>query len=404
MKVLHINTSDQGGAATAIIRIHLALLEKKIDSKILFLRKNSDIPAADDFHSWFKRNKRASLIKRVSVRIISKITALSKKKEAVRSKMSRVEVFTFPTSEYDITEHPAYKEADIVQLNWVSGFLDEASFFRKNKKPVIWRMADLYVCGGGNHYETGFPFTEFQTEIASNLAIRKKALESSKITLVAISHWVKQKAEQSDLLKRFGKYVIHNGIDGDKFKLLDKSACREIFSLAPEGKVILFGADRVNNARKGLNLCLEALDSLALPPNTRLCVFGTVKGKLRQNITNIGRIEDGRLLSALYSAADLFIMSSIEEAFGQVTIEALACGTPVVSFPTGGSVDVITSGFNGILADNFTSKALADAISTALNLSFDRKSIRADTLRRFNINDKADQYIELYKKQLCLKF
>src|SRR5688500_14252993 len=119
-----------------------------------------------------------------------------------------------------------------------------------------------------------------------------------------------------------------------------------------------------------------------MPEEITFCIFGSVKDSLRNNIANTGRIEDDRLLSMLYSAADLFVMSSIEEAFGQVTIEALSCGTPVVSFPTGGSLDIINHGVNGVLAKDFTAQALADAISTALNFSFDRAAIRADTLAR----------------------
>ena len=93
-------------------------------------------------------------------------------------------------------------------------------------------------------------------------------------------------------------------------------------------------------------------------------------------------------------------MSSIEEAFGQVFIESLACGTPVASFPNGGGLDIIKNGFNGFLAEDFTSSSLANTINKTLNTTFDKEAIRKDILERFNIEDKADQYIKLYESIL----
>jgi glycosyltransferase involved in cell wall biosynthesis len=396
VKILHINTSDYGGAATAIIRIHLALLEKGIDSKILLLKKTKDIPHTYSFHERSDRKKRQNIVRRVFNKIIAVFFPVRDNRNLIRDKMSKVEVFSFPTSKYDITQHPLYKDADIIQLNWVSGFLDEPSFFKKNKKPVVWRMADLYACGGGNHYETGFPFDDFKRELAQNYAIRKKALAFQKISLVPISNWVKAKAEQSDMLKNFSKHVIHNGINVNIFKPINRQFAREVFSLPVNDRIILFGADGIHNERKGFSLLLKALSILTLPKDTTLCVFGSVKDSLPAGIVNVGRVNDERLLCVLYAAADLFVMPSIEEAFGQVTIEALACGTPVVSFPNGGGVDIIVSGQNGVLAKDFSANSLADAISLALNTSFDRASLRKHTIESFNINDKADQYISLY--------
>ncbi|WP_245896527.1 glycosyltransferase [Flavobacterium sediminis] len=121
------------------------------------------------------------------------------------------------------------------------------------------------------------------------------------------------------------------------------------------------------------------------------------------DIISLGEIQDERLLALLYSAADLFIMSSIEEAFGQVTIEALACGLPVVSFPTGGSIDIIKEGENGILAKDFTANELAKAIAKALSQSFDLQVITDDVQKRFDIKDKVSEYRNLYETILQLK-
>lgn len=398
MTILHINTFDHGGAATAIIRIHLALLEKGVDSRILFLKSSRDIPFSDSFQRWLQGKKR-SLFNRVVTRIKRHTDPVEKGKLRLKGQLSKVEVFSFPTSVYDVTEHPFYKDADIVQLNWVSGFLDEPSFFKKNKKPVVWRMADLYACGGGNHYVTGFPFAEFRDELKVNYALRKKILTGQNITMVPISNWVKDQAEKSELIREFPTHVIHNGLKRESFRVFPQQFAREVFSLPRDGKIILFGADRIQNKRKGFNLLLESLIHINLN-HVNLCVFGSVKDTLPDNIINVGRIEDERLLSLLYSAADIFVMSSVEEAFGQVIIEALTCGLPVVSFPTGGSLDVIEQGVNGVVARDFTSVSLGQAVAAALSTPFNREMIATAALERFDISLKADEYICLYKKLL----
>jgi glycosyltransferase involved in cell wall biosynthesis len=391
MKILHINTNDKGGAATACIRIHLGLLERGIDSKILFLnRTNKDIPQCYQFH------KKITLVNRL-VNRLEKVAF--KYRKSIKEKYPEVEWFTNPNSPYDITEHPLYKEADIIQLNWVSGFLDEPGFFKKNIKPVIWRMADLYTCGGGYHYEKGFPFGELGKVLQRNAAIRKKSLAQANVTFVAISEWVRQKAKESELIGSFPLSIIHNGLDFSIWYPKDKILARKQFNLPLDKKIILLGADITRTERKGFNRAIEAIVQLGNDEFIAV-VFGNYSGHLPDGFINIGKIKNEHDLNTLYSAADYFLMPSIEEAFGQVTIEALSCGIPVVSFPNGGSLDILKTNKNGVLSTDFTSDALLSALKVALSSDFDLKFIMQDVKDRFNIHDKIDQYIELYENLL----
>ncbi len=392
MKVLHINTMDEGGAAVACTRIHLGLLAKGIDSKILLLKKKRNI----------SETYRFEIIKKSFLdKVFLKLKYIFIKNEA-RNKMlnmSVVEIFSYPTSAYNILNHPLYKEADIIQLNWVSGFLDEPSFFANNTKPVVWRMPDLYACGGGNHYEVGFPFNLYENELKANTEIRRKFLNGKNITFVPISNWVKQKAENSVLIADFPKKLIHNGLDFSIFKPIDKKVARELFNLPQDKPILLIGADKLNVPRKGLKIALEAIGKMNLK-DYNIVIFGNVTFEIPEKFIYLGAVTDERLLPALYSAADYFLMTSIEEAFGQVTIEALACGVPVISFPNGGSVDIIKNNINGILAKDFTAEALVNAINLAFLTNFDSEIIIKDVKLRFNIIDKVKEYIELYKMVL----
>ena len=127
------------------------------------------------------------------------------------------------------------------------------------------------------------------------------------------------------------------------------------------------GADITRTERKGFNRAIEAIVQLE---NDELIavVFGNYSGHLPDGFINIGKIKNEHDLNTLYSAADYFLMPSIEEAFGQVMIEALSCGVPVISFPNGGGLDIISTYMNGVLATDFTSEALSNAIKTYLQL------------------------------------
>jgi glycosyltransferase involved in cell wall biosynthesis len=111
-------------------------------------------------------------------------------------------------------------------------------------------------------------------------------------------------------------------------------------------------------------------------------------------------VGNNRLQSPYYSAANYFVMPSFQEAFGQTPLEAMACGTPVVSFPCGIASDLINEN-NGIVCEDFTADALANGIKTAMSREYDPKIIREDVINRFSYDKIAQQYIELYKKVLA---
>ena len=393
MKILHINTSTSGGAATACLRIHQSLLKQGIESKVLVLHKTKDIPEVYQFDYW--EDVKSKIHK--TYKILRK-RFFEKNLDRIKSRLPESAVsFSFPTSPYDITTHPLYKDADIIVLNWVSGFLDESSFFKKNTKPVIWRMADLYVCGGGNHYEKNFPYDGYYKYLKYNYDLRKKLLKDQNLFLVPISTWTQKKAEESELTNRFPMTIIHNGLNFERFKPFNKTFARDFWNLPPDKTILLFGADGISDPRKGLDYLLEAVKKID-SKDINICSFGGICHS--DKIISVGRISDDRLLSLLFSAVDYFIMPSIEETFGQVTIEALACGVPVVSFPNGGSKDIIINGFNGFLTDEFSSSSLQKTILKALQTSFNTEKIRLDTFNRFNIKDKAAEYIQLFNQIL----
>lgn len=395
MNILHINTLDRGGAANACFSINKALNDLGVNSHVMVLNQTKKRENVSVYNYWENVDSKYKSFKKMFKQVVYD-RQLRHLHEALPPYPG---VFSFPETIYDITETTLYQEADIIQLNWTHAFLDEPSFFSKNKKPVVWRMADLYITGGGPHYELGFPYSTFTDIISKNLEIRKQALSSPNLnlTIVPISNWCYEKAEQSDLTKEFNKRIITCGIDPSTFNILDKEICRRVLNLPLHKKLILVGADSLNDERKGFKFLVEALKNLDTK-NIAIVTFGS--GKLDNLPTiNLDFINDTRLLHQLYYACDLFITPALEEAFGQTSIEAMACGLPLVSFQTGGALEIFkTKKTIGVLAKDFTSEALSEAIQHALNTNYDSNEIIEYTFSNFNIEKKASEYIDLYKQ------
>lgn len=150
----------------------------------------------------------------------------------------------------------------------------------------------------------------------------------------------------------------------DVFRPRDKETCRDLLGLPQDRFLLLFSASSVSDPRKGVGHLVEAMRLLTLPDVTTVCA-GYYDERQRPDLPDLrvmGQINDPRRLAMLYSAVDLFVGPSLEEALGQVYIEAAACGTPSVGYPIGGVPEAITDGVTGRVAHAVDPTALAAAI------------------------------------------
>jgi len=418
MKILHINTYDSGGSAIAAIRLHKELLSQGYDSNFLFLYQSFYSIPNSFYYSDTKKKETNFFIrqfKKLKKKIYSKPTEASKNRNKLLNKSSGYEMFSFGTTDFDITTQRLYKEADIIHLNWVSGFLDY-SFFEKNAKPVVWTLHDMNPFTGGCHYSSSC--VKFKTEcrncpqllntinpdssfIDQNYKI--KMLYGQQIVIVTPSEWLRKLAASSRLFNHLKTYHIANCIDFSVFKPLDKIHCREILNIPIGDKVLLFVSDNYENKRKGFDLMIGAL---ALLDNTGLTLvaIGGNNNKLQllNKVLYLGSVLDERLLPVAYSATDAFVLPSREDNLPNVMLESLACGTPVISFQVGGMTEVIKEGLNGILVKETTSTSLSYAISDFFEgkFNFNSNKIRENAELMFKSSIQADKYLEVYKKTL----
>ena len=209
------------------------------------------------------------------------------------------------------------------------------------------------------------------------------------MTIVTPSKWLADLVKESFL----GKYrveVINNGIDLDIFKPT-QSNFRKKYNL--EDKFIILGVASDWTNRKGLNYFIEL--SKVLEDKYKIVIIGVdnkKKNKLPSNIISINRTNDAKELAEIYTSADVFINPTLEDNFPTTNIEALACGTPVITFNTGGSVESVDEN-TGKVVEKYDVNGLVKAIKT---LKVDRLECLNKAKLFFNKNKKFEEYVSLY--------
>ena len=408
MRVLHISTNDNGGAANAAIRIHNALLNDGIDSSILFLVKSkSNIKNSFYFEKkYFDDNLTApalTLKNYLSERFFKyhtkqKIAHLNKKKAEVEfqnmlneDSLINFEVYSSPHTKFDITEHPVYSEATIIHFHYVSDFVDFNTFFSKNTKPVVWSLHDENPYLGAFHFEEdvvensfnyGFINSEF-TELKRNL-IRN----TQNISFVLASDWIFNKIKDLNLTRVEHLYRINYPINTKFYRSYDKGFVLNYFGLNENKETIklLFIAGNIKNKRKGFDL-VEPLLKSKLMEKIELIILGDVDVKYNhRNIKYFGTINEELLMPLFYNLADYLLIPSRNENFSYSKIESLCCGTPVIAFPVGDQKEFIQKNDFGIVANDVTSDSLIEAIEKAI--------LMKDFFNNDLISDKAHDYFK----------
>jgi glycosyltransferase involved in cell wall biosynthesis len=226
------------------------------------------------------------------------------------------------------------------------------------------------------------------------------------IRIAAPSAWMARQALRSSLFKGFEIFRIPYGIDTDIFMPRNKTVARETLGIPQHLKVIMFVADWMDNHRKGLDLLAEAIKELSLRRDLGVISMGRSAStpKLPGQHFPVGYLSNERLLSLVYSAADLLVCPTREDNLPNVILEAMSCGLPVVGFDVGGLPDMIRQGENGFLAPREDVRELCNAIAAILDEDMTRsrmsQSAREIASREYAIDVQAQRYFQLYEKLL----
>lgn len=307
-------------------------------------------------------------------------------------------------------------DADILNLHWVQGEMLSIAEIGKLAKPMVWTLHDMWAFCGAEHYtedlrwKHGYtpknrPNNESGFDLNRWTWARKLKHWKKPIHIVTPSHWLAECVRESALMQGWPVSVIPNPIDTERWKPIDQQLARELLGLPKDKHLLLFGAiSGSQDPRKGFDLLQDALGKLRGEiSDMHLVVFGQASPKnppdLGFPIHYMGHLYDDLSLRALYSAADVMVVPSKQEAFGQTASEAHACGTPVVAFNTGGLIDIVKHKHNGYLAAAFETDDLAAGITWVLkNIQSKslRDSARATAVQRFSSNVISNLYNMLY--------
>lgn len=228
---------------------------------------------------------------------------------------------------------------------------------------------------------------------SSELYRKKKALFSGlDLTIITPSQWLAEEVKQS-FLGDYPVKVIHNGIDLEVFRPRESDFRREN---KLEGKFVLLGVALGWEPRKGLDVFLEL--SKQLDDRFRIVLVGTndkIDKQLPENIISIHRTQNQQELAEIYSAADVFVNATREDNFPTVNLEALSCGTPVITFRTGGSPEAIDDTCGCVVEQNDTA-ALLDILRSLYADNPYRPENCLARAANFEQNSSFRKYTELY--------
>lgn len=420
MKVVHINKTDTiGGAAVAVGRIHRALRKAGIESSMLVEERRStddeNIACTSD-SAW---DKGLDFMHFVGERL--RILPHE------QHKLMRYN-FSIASDGRDISDHPLVREADVIHLHWINqGYLSMKSLERLAAlgKPFVWTLHDMWPFTGGCHYTgTCLEFNEHcgfcpflskpgKNDLSSICFRQKRDLyKKMNLSVVSCSQWLDTLATSSALFHKKKCYNIPNPIDCDVFRPLDKKTCRQLLSLPTDKKLLLFGAAKATDIRKGSRFLMESLRIIsdnfpAIAHQMELVVFGKASKELKEQncgfrIHEMDFISDTPTLVKLYNAADAFILPSFQDNLPNTVVESQACGTPVVGFRIGGVPEMIQHKKTGYLAEAKNSLSLANGIYSMMFFDHarQREKVAAHARELFGEEKIAKMYIDVYEQAL----
>ena len=303
---------------------------------------------------------------------------------------------------------------DIIHLHNLHGYYINIkilfAYLKQSNKPVLWTLHDCWAFTGHcAHFdfvgcqkwqkECGscpqksiYPASFLFDRSHSNFRTKRQLFTSlERLTLVTPSNWLAGKVKKS-FLSNVPVHVIYNGIDLAKFQPT-QSGFREKYGLQNKSIILGVATDWID--RKGLQYFVDMAG--ILDSSFQIVLVGVTKKqslKLPKNIISIRRTNSIVELSQIYTAADIFVNPTMEEVLGLVNLEALACGTPVITFDTGGSSECIDTSC-GIVVKKGNMSELIDAI-IEMKVNRPQASVCRNRALLFNKDRKANEYMKLY--------
>jgi glycosyltransferase involved in cell wall biosynthesis len=314
---------------------------------------------------------------------------------------------------------------NIINLHWVSSGYLQIETIAKFNKPIVWTLHDMWAFTGGCHYNQDCDRYTVSCGSCPQLGSSKdwdlsrwvwqrkaKAWKNLNLTIVALSSWLHKCASSSSLFKDLPIELIPNSLDTEIYRPINKQVARELLRLPQDKQLVLFGAIKsTSDKRKGFHLLQPALQELsqsAWQGRLELVIFGASQPENQPDLGfkchYLGTLNDDLSLALAYSAADVFVLPSIQDNLPNTIMEAISCGTPSVAFNIGGMPDMIEHEKNGYLAQPYKIEDLAQGIAWVLENEERHQKLsyraREKVEQEFTLEIQANRYLSLFNKIL----
>ncbi|MEI6513429.1 MAG: glycosyltransferase family 4 protein [bacterium] len=307
---------------------------------------------------------------------------------------------------------------DIIHLHNLHGYYLHVGFLfdylKQVDKPVVWTLHDCWsFTGHCSHFDfngcdrwrsgcyecplkSGYPKSLFLDRSMHNYRRKRDAFTGvKKLKIVTPSKWLADLVKES-YLRDYPVSIINNGIDLNVFKP-KVSDFRSRYNL--QGQFISLGVASIWGERKGYQYFIDLAKQLR--PDEKIVLVGVSESQIKllpDGIIGIAKTNSTAELAEIYSAADVFVNPTLEDNFPTTNLEALACGTPVITFNTGGSPECLEERC-GLVVDRGDFQGLVEAIGIVRSngKEFYSAKCRQRAVDHFDKDVRFAEYIELYK-------
>ena len=412
MNVLLLSTSDiKGGAARAAYRLHQGFKNIDHHSQMLVQTKHIDDQQVIGF------SDKSGIGKAITG------SRLSLNQLPLRFYPNHVSFYSLQWLPDNIASKVIKLNPDVINIHWICNSYLQIETLAKLNKPLVWTLHDMWPFTGGCHYSGecdrymascgSCPLlgSSKNWDLSRWVWQRKaKAWKNLNLTIVSPSHWLAKCASSSYLFQDLPIKVIPNSIDTKKYRPINRQVAREMLRLPQDKQLLLFGSLRAtSDKRKGFQLLqpvLQKLSQSGWQDKLELVVFGASRSDGLPDFGlpshYVGELNDDLSLATLYSAADVFVLPSVQDNLPNTIMEAIACGTPCVAFNIGGMPDLIEHQKNGYLAQPFKTEDLAQGIAWVLEKEerYQKLSHRAreKAEQEFALQIQAGRYLSLFKE------
>lgn len=308
-------------------------------------------------------------------------------------------------------------QPDIVHLHNIHGHDCDLemlfAYFKKTGTRLVWTFHDCWAftgycphftmanCDRWRHGCGNCPqrrdYSWLFDRSAELFAAKKRLLQERNLMIATPSQWLADLVQQS-FLKEYPVRVIPNGIDLAVFRPIE-SDFRRKYGL--EDKKIVLGVSFGWDVRKGLDVFIEM--ARCLPDDYRIVLVGTnaeTDRYLPSNVISVHRTQNQKELAEIYSAADVLVNPTREENYPTVNMEAIACGTPVVTFRTGGSPEMLDSTCGAVVARDDLDALEQEIIRVCEDRPFPKDQCIAKA-QEFDQKQRLKEYLQLYERVIA---